>query len=180
MASLQADNLGKAYGQQLLSMEISIPADWQTEFRDSYLDNPNSRTLLNHDLKNFQTDSIKFEISQNKNLAMITLNRPKERNTINNSVIESLDRCCEILTNNKNRIRAVVLKAEGKHFCTGGDPKEFLLQVKNKNVENNENNNQNEMKFALLLQKLNSLPQCTIAIVKGNVFGGRCRVGLLL
>ena len=46
----------------------------------------------------------------------------------------------------------------GKHFCTGGDPKEFLGKSGGSGSERH---------FADLLAELSGLPQCLIGVIQG-------------
>ena len=64
--------------------------------------------------------SIRFEV--NNSVATITLNRPDAANSINMEIAQELMKaaiCCD----EDSSIRAVILTAEGRMFCTGGDLK---------------------------------------------------------
>lgn len=69
--------------------------------------------------------TLKFE--QDKNLAIITLNRPDEMNAMDLTMSEELlDTAFKCDTDRK--IRGVVFTGAGKMFCAGGDLKSFLAE----------------------------------------------------
>lgn len=60
-----------------------------------------------------------FLITETSDEAVITLNRPEKGNSYNGDVAEALATTLERLTNFP--LKKLVLKANGKHFCTGAD-----------------------------------------------------------
>ena len=116
----------------------------------------------------FDEGGVKFETNKT-GTATITLTRPKEHNTINAALIRNLKKCCKILRNNIDNsssalktkstvIRVVILRAEGRIFSAGADPKEFLGQ-------RDDTSSDTQTAFANLLKDLSTLPQALIGII---------------
>ncbi len=61
-------------------------------------------------------------IGKNKNIALITLNRQKALNSLNESMLNQLDKSFKNLKNDK-KVRAVIIYAEGKSWSAGVDLK---------------------------------------------------------
>ena len=61
---------------------------------------------------------VKYEIDGR--VALITLNRPDQRNAQNAPLLAELDQCFDRAVADKE-VRVIVLKAEGKHFSAGHD-----------------------------------------------------------
>ncbi|MEM7250566.1 MAG: enoyl-CoA hydratase/isomerase family protein, partial [Pseudomonadota bacterium] len=57
-------------------------------------------------------------------IARLTLSRPEMLNAINYEAAVSLNRAVEAIRNN-DQVRLVLIKGEGRAFCTGIDLKEF-------------------------------------------------------
>ena len=175
MASLRCDSLGKGYAQQLLGMEVNVPANWVTPSHIPILPLSN-QVRPGLPLEAFHEGGVKFQVDT-PGVAVITFTRGRERNTINSGMVMGLKKACAMLRPASPRIRAVFLKAEGRHFCTGGDPIEFLGKADKSGAE---------VHFAELLKELATLPQCLIGIIQGNVFGGGmgfvsvCDVGIAM
>ena len=68
-------------------------------------------------MKEFST--IKLSVND-KGLASITLSRPEKHNAMNRQMIDELKDAALFITTTKD-IRLVLLRAEGKTFCAGGD-----------------------------------------------------------
>merc|ERR1711871_1602813 len=72
--------------------------------------------------ENWTHEHVLFELGEG--IAYITLNRPYQNNAINDSLARGLhDATCDLAQ--RKDIRVVVLKAEGRVFCAGGDPQAF-------------------------------------------------------
>jgi|TARA_B110000305_G_scaffold39595_1_gene40657 enoyl-CoA hydratase/carnithine racemase len=63
-----------------------------------------------------------------KNIAVITLNRPERYNAVNQDLVDGINDCLSIVENNEN-IRAIVLTGNGKGFCSGADMSVFGEEV---------------------------------------------------
>ncbi|MCS6926070.1 MAG: enoyl-CoA hydratase/isomerase family protein, partial [Candidatus Binatia bacterium] len=57
-------------------------------------------------------------------IATVTLNRPEKRNALNTAVLEGLTRIFQELETN-TAVRVVILRGEGKAFCSGLDLREL-------------------------------------------------------
>ena len=61
---------------------------------------------------------IKYDIK--KRVGYITLNRPEKRNALNASVVSELKEAFK-KAENDDKVKVIVLKAEGEVFCAGAD-----------------------------------------------------------
>ena len=59
-----------------------------------------------------------------KNIAIITFNRPQRYNAVNQDLVDGINDSLSIVEND-NYIRAVVLTGNGKVFCSGADMSVF-------------------------------------------------------
>lgn len=107
-----------------------------------------------------------------KQVAVITLNRPDKHNAFNDEMIATLTRMFKQSGEDKN-VRAVVLKGEGKTFSAGAD----LDWMKRMATYSEHENHADAMALANMLHTLYTLPKPTIARVQGAAFGGA--VGLI-
>jgi (methylthio)acryloyl-CoA hydratase len=62
-----------------------------------------------------------IEIEQRGKVAILTLSRPEQRNALNEAAIDELDR---FFNRPDPKVRAVVLRTSGPHFCAGLDLRE--------------------------------------------------------
>lgn len=106
-------------------------------------------------------------LSFEKNIATLTLNRPKVHNAFNAEMIERLSKTCDEIAL-RNDIDVVVLRGEGKSFSAGAD----LNWMKESVNFSQAQNERDAFDLAEMLGKLNSLPQFTIARVHGAALGG--------
>lgn len=100
-------------------------------------------------------------------IATLTLNRPNVHNAFNAEMIEALSNASDDLAV-RNDIKAVIIRGEGKSFSAGAD----LNWMKDSVNFTKEQNKEDALALAQMLNKLNTLPQLTIAIVHGAAFGG--------
>lgn len=107
-----------------------------------------------------------------RGIATLHLNRPNQHNAMNALMIEEITKATNICGSDKT-IRAVLLSAEGKSFCAGGDLNWMREQADNDRVHKMEE----ARKLADMLFALNTLPKPLIGRVHGNAFGGG--VGLM-
>merc|ERR1719160_464220 len=75
------------------------------------------------------------------------------------------DAACEL--GRRSDIRVVVLRAEGKMFCAGGDPKSFA----DAQAMTTGDNRKAAISFMKFLYFFQCLPQFTIALVQGSTMG---------
>lgn len=107
-----------------------------------------------------------------RGVAFVTLNRPEKHNAFDDEMIASLTSHFE-QAGQQDSVRAVVLQAKGKSFSAGAD----LTWMKRMATYSREQNQQDAMGLATMLQTLYRLPKPTIARVQGAAFGGA--VGLI-
>ncbi|MGG4490450.1 enoyl-CoA hydratase-related protein [Metabacillus idriensis] len=106
-----------------------------------------------------------------KNLAVVTLNRPEVFNCFNYETLLELEAAVEDIRTNPE-VRAVIFTGAGeKAFCAGADLKERKTltdqQVK-----------RNLYKIGEVFTKIDALPQPTIAAINGYAFGGGMELAL--
>lgn len=121
------------------------------------------------------------EITQNKELQQflspkgvlyLVMNRPEVQNAFNGKQIENILSALENAEENKT-VKVIVLTGAGKNFSAGGD-----IQYMRTLGENSfEENKDDALRMALLMNRLNECSKPTIARVNGAAFGGG--VGLL-
>jgi 2-(1,2-epoxy-1,2-dihydrophenyl)acetyl-CoA isomerase len=114
---------------------------------------------------------LKFE--KDGRVARITLNRPEVHNALNmgliNEISQALDEC-----ERDDGIKVILLRGEGKSFCSGADLKQFLEFATGKG---------NAMEYGLkihfsILKMMRDIPKPIIAEVKGYSIGAG--LGLVL
>ncbi len=114
--------------------------------------------------KNAASISVKVTSS---GVARITMNRPELHNAFDDQVINDLTRAIRKVESNKD-IRLLVLDAKGKSFSAGAD----LNWMKRMATYSWEENYQDSLKLAGLMQALYESSKTTIAVVQGAAFGG--------
>jgi enoyl-CoA hydratase/carnithine racemase len=100
--------------------------------------------------------------------AVITLNRPQRRNALSLELMQELIACLDEIGRNPG-IRAVILAAAGKVFCSGHD----LGEMHGRDI------NEYRRIFDVcteLMQKLQSIPQPVIAEVQGLATAAGCQL----
>ncbi|RVL50402.1 crotonase/enoyl-CoA hydratase family protein [Sinorhizobium meliloti] len=116
-------------------------------------------------------DTIRCAIDQ-RGVARVTLARSEKHNALSATMIGELTAVAGRLATDAS-IRAVILDAEGKSFCAGGDldwmRQQFSADRPTRIAE--------ATRLAMMLKALNDLPKPLIARVHGNAFGGG--VGLI-
>jgi enoyl-CoA hydratase/carnithine racemase len=102
-------------------------------------------------------DEVKIE--RNHNYVTFSLNRPEKRNAINSAVIQILDQMLESVEHDPD-IRAVVIRGEGRSFCSGLDLRDI------------EQMGPGGLSFEKIITRLQKLPVPTIAAVHGDALTG--------
>ncbi len=97
----------------------------------------------------------------------VTLNRPEVRNAFNDELIQELHGIWDSIP---SETRAIVLTGSGSAFCAGAD----LNWMKKTASYTQEQNKQDALSLAKLLEKMANSPAPLIARVNGNAFGGGC------
>lgn len=111
-------------------------------------------------------ETIILEIDED-GIANLTLDRSEKHNAMNAKMIEELSVAAE-RCGNDSRIRAVILRANGRSFCAGGDLDWMRAQA---DVDRAAKIKEASALSNLLL-KLYQLPKPLIALVQGAAYGG--------
>lgn len=114
--------------------------------------------------------AIKTEISNQ--IATVTLSRPEIHNALNEEMISALTKTFTNLGEDKN-VRAIILKAEGKSFCSGADlnwMKSMMSCTASENIED-------AKKLGNMFKAIDECPKPVIGRIHGAAFGGG--VGLI-
>jgi enoyl-CoA hydratase/carnithine racemase len=101
-------------------------------------------------------------------LAIVTLNRPERRNALSLELMQESIRCLDEVAADHG-LRAVILAAAGKVFCSGHD----LSQMTGRNID--------EYRHIFdvctqLMEKIQSIPQPVIAQVQGIATAAGCQL----
>ena len=107
-----------------------------------------------------------WDIDQ-RGVATVTLNRPEVNNAYDAGLINGVLAAMDEL-GKKPHLRVVVLKGNGKHFQAGADLK-WINGVRPKSTAENEAVSRATFEA---VQRLNTLPIPTVALVQGGCFGG--------
>jgi methylglutaconyl-CoA hydratase len=111
-------------------------------------------------------DPVLWNVSES-GVGTVTLNRPEVNNAYDAGLINGVLAAMDDLGKKPN-LRVVVLKGNGKHFQAGADLK-WINGVRPKSVEENETVSRATFEA---VQRLNTLPIPTVALVQGGCFGG--------
>lgn len=103
------------------------------------------------------TETIKVEQLQ-RGVATIVLNRPDRGNAINQQMLDELFGAVKGLALNGS-VRALVLRGEGKHFCTGAD-----MGGRGEGAAG--------ITLGQMLEALDTFPKPVIGVVQGGCIGG--------
>ncbi|WP_217350236.1 crotonase/enoyl-CoA hydratase family protein [Ruegeria sp. HKCCD7255] len=102
-----------------------------------------------------------------RGVATLTLARPEKHNALSAQMIAELTEAANRLASD-DTVRVVVLAAQGKSFCAGGDlswmQAQMAADARTRFVE--------ARKLAEMLNALNTLPKPLIGALQGNAFGG--------
>lgn len=111
-------------------------------------------------------DTITLETDA-RGVATLWLNRPEKHNALSAQMIADLTAAASALAADEG-VRVVVLAAQGKSFCAGGD----LGWMREQFDATPEIRTAEATKLARMLQALNTLPKPLIGRMHGNAFGG--------
>src|SRR5499427_10526034 len=101
-----------------------------------------------------------------RGVATVTLNRPEVNNAYDGALIQGVLAAMDDL--GTKPLRVVVLKGNGRHFQAGADLK-WINSVRPQSPEANEAASRATFEA---VQRLNTLPIPTVALVQGGCFGG--------
>jgi len=107
---------------------------------------------------------IKFEII--RSTGVITLNRPQALNALNIDMAEQFSETLNKWSADK-KIKRVLLKGEGKHFCAGGDVKKVHLSGNKSDLKKNFFSTEYKLNYEIY-----NFPKPYMSIWNGVVMGG--------
>lgn len=102
-----------------------------------------------------------------RGVAVLTLARAAKHNALSADMMGEIEAAARDLARDRS-VRAVVLTAEGKSFCAGGD----LAWMRAQFDMDPETRRAESRRIATMLAALYDLPQPLIGRVQGNAFGG--------
>lgn len=102
-------------------------------------------------------------------IATITMNRPEKRNALNTALIEGFHAMFQQLENNTD-VRVVVIRGEGKAFCSGIDLRELSSRQ--------QSDADPETGVVQIFQQIERSRHPTIAMVQGDALAGGCELAL--
>lgn len=102
-----------------------------------------------------------------RGVATVTLNRPELNNAYDGALISGVLAAMDDLGTRPN-LRVVVLRGNGRHFQAGADLN-WINGVRPQSAETNEAASRATFE---VVQRLNTLPIPTVALVQGGCFGG--------
>jgi len=102
-------------------------------------------------------------------VATITMNRPEKRNALNTALLEGLTSMFHQLENTP-AVRVVVIRGEGKAFCSGLDLRELSSRQTG--------GGDPEMSVVKIFQQIERSRHPTIAMVQGDALAGGCELAL--
>jgi methylglutaconyl-CoA hydratase len=103
-------------------------------------------------------DTLLLDVSSN-GVASVTLHRPERGNAFNQAMLDELGQLCLDLENDA-RVRVVVLRGSGKHFCTGAD------------ISSRGEGSPRGLGFNEVLSRVDRFRKPTIAVIQGGCVGG--------
>ncbi|WP_051709614.1 enoyl-CoA hydratase-related protein [Andreprevotia chitinilytica] len=111
------------------------------------------------------SDTLRIDVDS-RGVATITLNRPEQRNAVDEVMIAELHASLAALAQNTS-VRVLVLQANGSAFCAGAD-----YRWMQRGLEADQHDNFEEaLRLARMLQCLDRFPTPTIARVHGPALG---------
>ncbi|MBX2843047.1 MAG: enoyl-CoA hydratase/isomerase family protein [Flammeovirgaceae bacterium] len=102
-------------------------------------------------------------------IIFITLNRPEKRNALNPQLVQELKTAFSHAKDEKSG-KVVVLKANGKVFCSGADLA-YIQKLQNNTYQENLEDSNHLMELFKLIY---TLPKIVIAQVQGHAIAGGC------
>ncbi|GGF21512.1 enoyl-CoA hydratase/isomerase family protein [Echinicola rosea] len=112
-------------------------------------------------------EQVKFE--QKDRIGYVILARPEKRNALNAAMVSGLQQAldkCEAA----GEVKVVIIKAEGKVFCSGAD----LQDIEKMQDNTFEENLDDSEKLKALFLRIYTFPKVVIAQVQGHALAGGC------
>jgi methylglutaconyl-CoA hydratase len=111
-------------------------------------------------------DTVLWEVDR-RGVATVTLNRPQVNNAYNGELIHGLHAAMDAL-GREPRLRAVVLRGNGRHFQAGAD----LAWINGVARQSPQENEAVSRLTAEAIRRLDTCPVPTMALIQGGCFGG--------
>jgi crotonobetainyl-CoA hydratase len=108
-----------------------------------------------------------LKIERQPNYLTLTLNRPEKRNSLNQALLEAMDKALAASENDKE-IRALILRGAGKSFCAGLDLAEA----------DRLEGGHSPVSIERVFHRFEQFPVPTIAAVQGAALAGGCELAL--
>lgn len=108
-----------------------------------------------------------LHVSIDSGLARVTLDRAERHNAFDDHVITELSDAFEKIANDDS-VHVVILAANGKSFSAGAD----IDWMKRAAAYTKQENEAASLEMATMLNRIDTLPQPTIALVQGGAYGG--------
>ena len=106
---------------------------------------------------------------QENGIVRLTLNRPKQFNSLSEAMLETLQEKIDAIAENKDA-RLVILQGAGKAFCAGHDLKEMIATRKESYYKSL------FQQCSRMMMRLNKIPQPVIARVHGIATAAGCQL----
>lgn len=108
-----------------------------------------------------------LKIERQPNYLTLTMNRPEKRNSLNQALLDAIDKAL-IASENDKEIRAVILRGAGKSFCAGLDLAEA----------DRAEGGHSPVSIERVFHRLEQFPVPTIAAMQGAALAGGCEIAL--
>ncbi len=108
-----------------------------------------------------------FLIEHSQDTLTLTLNRPEQHNAFDDTLIAELIDALQKIEQD-NSVRTLILTGAGRSFSAGAD----LNWMKRMAAYSSEENREDALQLAKLMQVLNDFAKPTLAMVQGAAFGG--------
>lgn len=106
-------------------------------------------------------------VEHQDHICLITLNRLDKHNAFDEVLLAQMQQQFDAAIES-NKVKVIVLKANGKHFCAGAD----LSWMQKMVAYDMEDNVKDAMVLANLLSTIHHSPKPIIAMVQGSAYGG--------
>eukprot|EP01060_Flectonema_neradi_P002145 TRINITY_DN112_c3_g1_i1.p1 TRINITY_DN112_c3_g1~~TRINITY_DN112_c3_g1_i1.p1 ORF type:complete len:282 (+),score=45.41 TRINITY_DN112_c3_g1_i1:54-899(+) len=111
----------------------------------------------------FGEGSVKVTVGEG--VITLTLAKPRNLNALTATMTKGLMAGLELCKEFASQIRVVLLRAEGRVFCAGGDAKSLAGNTQDEV-------HSSSMAFGSFLQLLTTLPQLVVGVAQGSAYGG--------
>lgn len=108
-----------------------------------------------------------LKVERQPNYLTLTLNRPEKRNSLNQALLDAMDKALTASEDDKE-IRAVIVRGAGKSFCAGLDLAEA----------DRLEGGHSPVSIERVFHRLEQFPVPTIAMVQGAALAGGCELAL--